>query len=211
MGILKRLFGVKNESPATEISTAGESLDKERITQMLERSPSFSLLAIPGDVGSEIPTFLSACGYEVLRTGSYSGSFAEIYDGIGQPSGPDNSIVQKAWFMAAGNTILLDPEMVLVTETAKLSDMAAKAGDAVKVAIWERVSESVALVEVGPQGIVRQSWYCQGEQSDEAINAHQEIIDQPDSAGLKLALAGYGLSEDVLFGEVDAAIVELQE
>ena len=211
MGILKRLFGVKSESPEIEFSAAGESLDRERIAQMLERSPSFSFVAIPGDVASEIPAFLLTSGYEVLRTSGYSGLFTDLYAAMGYPSGTNNSIVQKAWFMAAGHTILVDPEMVLVTHTTSLSDMAATAQDTVKVAIWERVSESVALVEVGSKGIVRQSWYCEGEPSDEAINAHSEIVARPDSEGLKLALAGYGLSQEAIFGHVDATVVELQE
>ena len=172
---------------------------------------SFSLIAIPGDVESEIRAFLSACGYTTLNTGAYSGSFADLYSGVEQPYGSNNSIVRKAWLKTAGHTILLDPEMVLVTETARLSEMAAKVGGTVKVAIWERVSESATLVEIGSQGIVRQSWYCQGVQSSETIHEHPEIAAQPDSEGLRMALAKYGLSEDAIFGHVDATVVELQE
>src|SRR5215203_2625449 len=100
MGIFKRLFGIKDEPPINEISAAGESLDQEHLVQMFDRPLSFSLVAIPGDVESEIPAFLSACGYEILRTGGYSGPFADLYPGLEQPSGSNNSIVQKAWFKA---------------------------------------------------------------------------------------------------------------
>ncbi len=209
MGILKRLLGIKEESTPNSVSIAGESLDQERITNMFERQPSFSLVAIPGDVESDIPMFLSDCGYETLSTGKFSGPFAELYAGIEQPCGPENSIVQKAWFMVDGHTILLDPEMVLVTKTANLADLAAKVADTVKVAIWERVSESVALIEIGAQGILRQTWYCQGEKSDEAINGYSEIANQPNSEGLKLALEKYGLSDD-LFSNVDSNVIELR-
>ncbi len=210
MGILKRLFGVKEESTPNAVSVAGETLDQERITHMFERPASFSFVAIPGNVESEVPLFLAVCGYEALRSGDYAGPFADLYAAIERPHGPENSIVQKAWFIAGGHTVLLDPEMVLVTKTAELTDMAAKAENTVKVAIWERVSESVALVEIGPQGIERQTWYCQGEKSDEAINEYSEIANQPNSEGLILALANYGLSEEALFGNVDATLVELK-
>ena len=210
MGIFKRLFRVEKEPPKDQISAAGAALDEERVSRMFERSPSFSMVAILGDVESDIPRFLSACGYKCLRTGGFTGSFDEVYAGIGQPYGPDNSLVQKAWFKAAGHTILLDPEMVLVTEAARLAEMARTANGTVKVAIWERVSESVALVEIGTQGILRQTWYCEGEQSDEPINEHPEIVAQPNSEGLKKALATYGLPEDAIFGYVEASVVELQ-
>lgn len=210
MGILSRLFSKKDESPTEWIEEAGDSLDQERMAGMFERSSSFSLVAIPGDVQSELPSFFSVLGYKPSRMGNYRGLFAELYAGIERPSGPDNSIVQKAWFEAAGHTILLDPEMVLITETERLSEMAAKVNGTVKAAIWERVSESVALVEIGPQGVVRQTWYCQGEQTDKPIDVHPEIAAQPDSGGLNKALATYGLSEEAVFGNVDATLLELQ-
>lgn len=211
MGILQRLFGTKQEAVENGFLDHGVLPDHGRVAHMLQRPPSYSLIAIPGDVSEEITAFLSACKYELRRTGSFSGEFADVYEGLGQPTGPDNSIVQKAWYQAAGHTILLDPEMVLVTETAQLSQMADRADGAVKVAIWERVSESVAMLELGPQGVNRQTWYCQGEPTEDAIDVYTEIVKQPDSDGLKATLATYGLHEEAVFGRVNATVVELQE
>lgn len=211
MGIFRRLFGKRSESPGKGVAQAGASLERERLVRMFERPPSFSLVAFPGDVSADIPDLLSACKYVLRRTGSYRGGFAELYAGLGQPSSANNSIVQKAWYRAAGHTILLDPEMVLITETAQLSRVSEKAGAAVVVAIWERASETVALAEFGRRGLVRQSWYCQGTPSQEQIDSHPEIVERPNSDGLKAALAGYGLHEDAVFGQVDATVVELQE
>ena len=214
MGFFKSLFGKKSEPSADAIAQAGESLDQARLVRMFERPPSFSLVAFSGDIRSELPALLSACNYEVRRSGSFNGSFQELYEGLGRPSGPNSTIVQKAWFLAAGHTILLDPEMVLITETAQLSQMADKACGTVKAAIWERGSETVALAELGSEGVIRQTWYCQGEATEEAMiggGGHQEISERPDSDGLKAALSGYGLHEDALFGEVEATVVELQE
>lgn len=210
MGIFRRLFGKKEERQANSLTEAAESLDNERLIRMHDRASSYSLIAVPGNAEAEIPRFLSAFGYTLLRTGSFSGPFEDLYFGIQEPSGPDNSIVQKAWFNADGHTILLDPEMVFVTGTAGLSEIARKVGGTVKAAIWERVSESVALVEVGPEGVVRQTWYCQGERSEESINEHPEIAERPDNEGLNAALAAYGLSKTAVFGEVDATLAELQ-
>lgn len=211
MGILQRLFGKEDPASSDLIHQAGESLDQERVSQMFERSPSFSIVAIPGDLSSYLPEFLSACNYQVLRTDRFAGEFGELYGELNQLNGADNSIVQKAWYFAAGHTILIEPEMVLITEVDQLSSLSAKAGAAVVAAIWERVSESVALAEFGPQGIVRQSWYCQGALTSEEINGYLELARQPDCDGLKAALSGYGLSAAALFGYVDAAVVELQE
>lgn len=212
MGFFKKLFG-KSDSPTEDpIAQGGESLDQSRLVQMFERPPSFSIIAFPGDISAELTEFLSKCGYQVRRTGSFFGPFEDLYDGLGQPTGPNNSIVQKAWFQAAGHTILVDPQMVLITSEAELVQMAARTGGEVKAAIWERASETVALAEIGPEGIIRQSWFCQGEITKEAtIGDHEKIKAKPDSEGLKAALAGYGLHGDALFGQVDATVVELQE
>jgi hypothetical protein len=187
MGFFKSLFGRKSEPSADVIPQAGESLDQARLGRMFERPPSFSLVAFPGDMRSELPAFLSACHYELRRSESYNGSFEELYEGLGQPSGPNNTIVQKAWFLAAYHPISLDPEMVLITETDQLSQMSAKARGAVKSSDLERGSETVALAELGPEGVIRQTWYCQGEATGEATiggDGHQEISERPDSNGL---------------------------
>lgn len=156
MGFFSKLFGKKDEPAADAFAQAGQSLDESGFVRMFERSPSFSFVAFPGDMRSELPGFLSECHYELLRTGSFSGPFEDLYEGLRQPTGPGNTIVQKAWFQGAGHTILLDPEMVLiVTAIDELSKMSAKARGKVKAAIWERGSETVALAEIGAEGVIR--------------------------------------------------------
>lgn len=214
MGFFNKLFGKKEEPAQNRFEQVGHSLDESRLVRMFERPPSFSLVAIPGDVRSELPDFLSACHYELRGTGSFSGPFEDLYEGLGNPARPDNTMVQKAWFLAAGHTILLDPEMVLIAATDELSQMAAKADGKVKAAIWERGSETVALAEIGPEGVIRQTWYCEGEATEEATiggGGHTELNESPDSTGLKAALASYGLHEGALFGDIDATVVELKE
>ena len=144
-------------------------------------------------------------------TTEHRGSFSDLYADLSH-DGDDRHVVRKAWFRASGYTVLVDPEMVLFTETERLAEISRKAGGAVIAAIWERGSETVILAELGPEGLRRQSSYCQGiANDDEHRGGHPQLAENPTREGLLAALAVYGLRDEAMFGHVEATVVELQE
>jgi hypothetical protein len=200
MGFFNRLFNTKQ---------AGAS-DRERA--MHSRPESFSIIAIPGDAVPLIPNLLADCKYVPMSGGGFDGRFEELYEILRMATRNEgqHAFVKKAWYLADGHTVLVDPEMVLIVETEHLKQLAKVNGGPVIAAIWERVSETVLLAEVSPAGEIRRSHYLAGESAEGNSNPHPEISAQPDHDGLKAALATYGLTA-ATFGQVEARVVELRE
>ena len=182
-------------------------LDRDRMLNMFDRETSFALVAIEGARGDEMPALLERAGYRIRAKRHMRAWFNDVLGDIQSVRGPNNSIVDKAWYVAAGFTILLDPEMVIAAEPEELDYPGL-----VLAAIWERVSETVMLTEIRDGEPVRHTSYVQRAPNvqDEQINPHPAIVAEPSARGLREALSGYLDVEDV-FGEIDATIVELLE
>jgi hypothetical protein len=214
MEFLKRIFGARQSAetiPPDVLKQISASLDPSRLQDLFQRDASFSFIAIPGDASREIPEFLTRCKYTVLGIGEFRGAFTELYARVAHFDPEKRNTVYKAHYLASGYTILLDAEMVLNAETEYLSELSRKSYGPVLAAIWERASETAVLIEIGPGGVVRQSWYCQRKPTEEQKDGHAQLAESPDSAGLRQALVAYGLAEDAVFGEVQATVLKLEE
>jgi hypothetical protein len=182
-----------------------------RVRTFFERPGSFSLLIFSGDQMAQLDQFLANCNYQVLETSAVEGSPADIYAALPQPAGPRNSIVFKAAYSADGYTVLFDPEMVLGTQKHTLTQFCSAHGGRVLCAIWERVSETVALVEVSKEGVVREAWYAAGKETQASRNPPAALTGSRNSTGLLKSLLDLGIPKDALNSSVKATRYKLQE
>lgn len=190
--------------------TASE-FDEHRLMRLFERPPSFSLVFFDGDLTAQLPDLLEKCGYRILGTAQATGPLLALNAEMSDPQGPNNSIVFKGFFKAGNFTVLIEPEMVLFAASDQLSGFCEQYSTRAVAAIWERASESAGLVEYDNRGVTRQTWFSQGVPTGEQIDPHLHIVERPNSEGLKAALQELGIPVQQVFGQVDVAVLQLQE
>jgi len=215
MRFFKKLFGLSKPSEYSDnFAKAAATLDRKRLSHAFERPPSFSVLIFQGHAGTHIPELLEACNYQIVRVGKAHGSVTSLHSQMGMPRVPNNSIVYKGYFSIPGFTVLLEPEMVLLTWGEALAQFCRRFETKILIGIWERVSETAAIVEFDRNGLTRRTWYCQGspsEQPEQQINPRSALMARPDSEGLKLALKESGIPVEQVFREVEITAYELTQ
>jgi len=187
------------------------AMNPDRVKIFFERPISFSLVIFSGDQMTHLEGYLGRCKYQILEKETVEGLPADIYGGLPNPTGPQNSIVFKAAYSVYGYTVLLDPEMVLATDKDELRQFCSAHGARILCAIWERVSETAALVEVTEAGLVREAWYQAGKESQPPRNPPAALTGSRDSTGLLNSLWQLGIPKGVLSSRVKATRYKLQE
>jgi hypothetical protein len=209
MGLLGRLFGARRAGrpvldrgpPPAALSAGAESFHA--------RPPSFSLVFFEGDVREAIPSLLAGCGYRLTGGVSERVVAADLYGSMQRWSGRGRLVVRKAVYPVPGFTVLADPELVVTTDDEALEDFCRANRIGAIAALWERVSKTVLLHEVGPDGSRRRSFWTEGR--PEAGQApHPELAARPDADGLQAALARLGIPLRSVWGEVEATVLELE-
>jgi hypothetical protein len=186
-------------------------MDPERVKTFLERPASFSLLIFSGDQMARLHQFLDLCKYKILEENAVEGRPTDIYAALPEPTGPKNNIVFKAAYNANGYTVLFDPEMVLATDKDKLRQFCSAHGGRVVCAIWERVSETVAMVEISEAGVVGEAWYQTGKETQPPQNPPAALKGSRDANGLLNSLWESGIPKTVLNSPVKGRKYKLQE
>lgn len=180
-------------------------------TSTLARPASFSFVVFAGDVSSALPQLFSACKYSIDEQVSASGGVAELYEGIREVSGRDNSIVRKAVYFRDGFTVVLDPEMVLATNTEEIRRFCAANKTCVVSLIWERVSETAQVLELTSTETLRDACYQEGSPVGTPKNAPKALAASPDARGLRESLVELHVPASVLEGHVSAVRYTLRE
>jgi hypothetical protein len=173
--------------------------------------PSISFVFFKGNVAKDLPCLLERCRYKILETSRVSDKFQNVVTKLPSPSGPDNSVVFKAFCVHSDHTVLCDPEMVFLTFVDELADFCQKVGTSVFVAAWERISKTVALFEVSANGLIRQSFFIKGKARSEQIQPFAAIENQPDNRGLTRALSELGMNLSILENVTDVTVLKLEE
>jgi hypothetical protein len=186
-------------------------VDPDTGWSFFERPVSFSLVIFSGDQVTHLDEYLGACKYQILEKETVEGLPTEIYAGLPAPTGPRNSVVFKAAYSADGYTVLFDPEMVLATQRGELGRFCSAHGARILCAIWERVSQTAALVEVSATGLVRDVWYQAGKETQPPQNPPAALTGSRDSTGLLNSLGELGVPKGVLNSPVKAMKYKLQE
>jgi hypothetical protein len=176
-----------------------------------DRPVSFSLVLFVGDHLGAVPELLAKCGYQLLEQTTVTASPSEIYSDLPDPSGPQNTIVFKAAYSHDGFTVLMEPEMVLLTEPEPLIQFCVNRHTRLVCVLWERVTETAGLVEVTESGVSREAWYLAGSASQPPKNPPQALTSRPDATGLSNSLVDLGFPKALLTDEVSAARFKLKE
>lgn len=180
----------------------------ERTKRAFERPPSFSLIYFRGNVLRALPSLFDACGYRPLG----NATLEEVYWSLEDVEEPSAGVVRKAAYYVPGGTVLLDPEMALgfTNETALQAFLRDAASTAV-VALWERVSETAAILVFGPDGLESRTLLIRGEPEGEQVSPRPQLQADATASGLRAAMGGVGLPVEAIFGEVEAWGVELDD
>jgi hypothetical protein len=187
-------------------------LSDEQVQNFFFRPHSFSLIYFTGDAYDSIPTFLTNCGYAIIREASYHASFFEILDAIAGMEGPRNTIVRKAAYRVSGGTVLLDPEMTVgVSHQTTIVQFCRDHEVDALVAIWERVSEAVIATHLSSNGLRADVCLMRGIFQKPPINPPVGIMQQAGPVGLATFLATAGAPIDAVFGSVSARVFTLDE
>ena len=190
----------------TAIRRASQALDPAQVRDMFQRGRSFGLVALSGDRSADVVALLEDAGYQVRDSTSVSAPFDQLRDALEWRRG--DATVKKAYFVAGGWTVLLDPELAFVSWTELLTDYAEDGR--VVAAVWERVSQTVFLQELDATGVLRHTHYVQGQpQEDRGEEPHPEIVQDAGEMGLLRALANR-LEIGAVFGDVEARVLELE-
>jgi hypothetical protein len=187
-------------------------LSDEQVRNFFFRPGSFSLIYFTGDVYDSIPTFLTNCGYAIIREASYHASFFEILDAIAGMEGPRNTIVRKAAYRVSGGTVLLDPEMTVgVSHQTTIVEFCRDHGVDALVAIWERVSETVIATHLSSNGLRADVTLQRGIFQEPPVNPPTSIMRQAGPGGLAAFLAAAAAPLDAVFGSASARVFTLDE
>jgi len=183
-----------------------------RTRRLLERERSFSLIFFDGSVHEAIPEFLVACGYRVLARGRIEGPFDEAYEALCDIESPSDGVVHKGGCGLPGGTVLLDPEMVLGFGSEDALRQFCGAHNVCSiVAVWERVSETVACRELDSLGVRSSTFLLRGEPDGDQLRPIEGLQRDPTGAGLVTVLDSLGLPVADMFGDVDIAVWRLEE
>lgn len=184
----------------------------DRTTRAFERPPSFSFIYFDAQVLGAIPDLLLKCGYRPLGSAQFRAPFQEAYWALEPIEEPDNTIVHKGAFLVTGGTVLLDPEMVIGHSNEEQVRAFCDVHSATAtVIIWERVSETVAYLEITPDGRASSTLLIRGEPEGPQVAPRQSLRRKPDPEGLRDALQAAGVPCEEVFGEVDLWALKLDE
>jgi hypothetical protein len=200
-------FGKKRRKESVDLSW----IDGDAVADSILHPSSFSLIVFRGNLGGAMEALLTRCDYTILREGDARGDPVELGITLEQTDSPKN-VVLKAYWASPQMTVLIDPEMVVASGSdEQLAAFCADFGTPAVAAVWERVSSTAILTEIGTEGITRQTWYEQGHALNAQINPRDELAQSPDQHGLRMAMAAAGVDVDEVFAERDVVVLELRE
>ena len=176
------------------------------------RPGSFSFLIFEGDVREAIPEFLRSCEYTVVEATPVSGPFGEVYDSIATPQGTANEVVSKVAYPIWKRTVLIDPEMVMLSLNRK--EIAAfcrsKQTRAIGV-IWERFSETIMLELHGQEGLQSSTTLIADVPQEGNMAPNLVLLGDPTLETLLRVLRQMGVSIEQLFGTITGLKYKLEE
>lgn len=179
----------------------------------LSRPSSFSFVVFRGSLARDVVTALEPAGWREVERARARGTLADLnaYSAHAKKLGPRQWEVVKAIAVHAGHTVLLDREMVLATNSKWVSAFCRQHQTRAWGVIWERVSQTLILNEVGPEGVLRSSWWEGAARKDEKAPWPHVVGGDPSTILLPLKEAG--LPVDSLFAEtvLEADVLLLAE
>jgi hypothetical protein len=191
MGLWQRLFGKPQTSNA-----------------FWSRAPSFCFVVFQGDVRDALPSLFRRAGYTQVLAREGTGSFGELIAERSE-AGADPETVLKAFFVTNGTTVLVDKEMVIATDEELLSLFCREQGTQAATALWERVSETVEMLEISAAGLTRRSACIQGQPDATQQEPRPELTARPDAQGLLAALNQAGFAPPPFEQRVEATVLTL--
>lgn len=179
----------------------------------LQRGASISVVVFRGEIEAAVQAWLGSNGWRVIERAPLRASFEEL----SERSAHMRKTEEKTWevikttYQAAGCTVLIDREMVVATREAELAELCRATGcDAVIGGIWERVSRSLDLIEIGPTGTRHRAIWQAGARVSEG--EPWPAVTGSGPADLATVFRGAGLPVDAIFGrDLSATVLLLAE
>ncbi len=166
----------------------------------LNRVPSFSYIFFQGNHVDKIVSFLTKVDYQLLSRETLSGTFNSVYKDLENMS-DDGTIVKKGIFFKDGYTVLIDPEMVVGTYEKELVDLSKEIDNLIVVAIWERYSQTTALVKITKNGLESRTYLTVGQDPVDNVNTNKLLEKYNTETGLFLVLDELKIPYKTLFGD----------
>ena len=169
-------------------------------TDFLKRTPSFSYVFIKGNHVDRVVSFLEEVDYKLLSRENQSGDYEKVYEDLEYIS-EDNKIVKKGIFYKDGFTVLIDPEMVIATLEEELVNLSRELDNKIVAAIWERYSQTRALIEISQTGLESSTYLTVGEDAIDNVNTNKHLEQNDTEVGLYRALGELTIPYKTLFGD----------
>lgn len=166
----------------------------------INRTTSFSYIFFQGNHVDKIVSFLTKVNYKLLTRKTLSGAYNKVYTDLENLS-DDSTIVKKGIFFKDGYTVLMDPEMVVGTYEKELIDLSKDIDNIIVVAIWERYSQTRALVKITKNGLESRTYLTVGQDAVDNVNTNKLLEKYNTETGLFLALDELKIPYKTLFGD----------
>jgi len=179
----------------------------------LQRGPSMSLVVFRGEIEKAVQDWLCANGWRLIESAPLRASFEELSERSTHSRKTEEKIweVVKATYQVGGCTVLIDREMVVTTREAELAELCRATGcGAVIGGLWERVSRSLDIIEIGSTGTRhRSTWVAGARQSEVEPWPH---VTGSGPGDIIEVFRGAGLPIDAIFGrDLPATMLLLAE
>lgn len=172
---------------------------------------SFSLVCITGDASEHMEALMDGLGYVGLRGTRVQCSFEDASAFLLDTPLDQPELVRKGWFRTPTHTVLMDPEMVVGVNVEVWTQLAQMVEGTVVVALWERVSHSVLVAEIGPEGLRRRTSRVEAKPTvSEEVRPHELLIENPNDVGVCALLASMGIQLDNFGERLDVTVYELR-
>jgi hypothetical protein len=179
----------------------------------LQRGPSISLVVFRGEIEAAVQEWLGRNGWRLIESAQLRASFEELSERSTHMRKTEDKTweVVKTTYQVGGCTVLIDREMVVTTREAELAALCRATGcDAVIGGLWERVSRSLDIIEIGPTGTTHRSRWMAGARESEVEPWPQVTGGGP--ADIIEVFRGAGLPVDAIFGrDLPATVLLLAE
>jgi len=179
----------------------------------LQRQASMSLVVFRGEIEAAVQEWLGSHGWRLIESAPLRGGFEEL----SERSTHQRKTEEKTWevvkttFQVGGCTVLIDREMVVLTKTTELAELCRATGcDAVIGGLWERVSRSLDIAEIGPAGTKHRSTWLAGARQSE-IDPWPHVTGSGPGDIIEV-FRGSGLPVNAIFGgDLSSTVLLLSE